>query len=623
VSSIETQKLQPALHRIGIVIYQWLASLKLAVVLMVVLAAVLAAATFVEAAYGREYAQWYVYHSSWFIALLGILALNIMAATWIRYPWGRARLGFLLAHLGLLLLLAGSIHTFTSGIDGSITFAEGETARRFLVPNQSRFTVAQQGNPGAHGNMASVFVFRPGPVAWPEGKTLDLGYINGTSLKIIRYYPPAQVDEHWQADESQEGKPALEFAVLGPDGQAGNQAWLAADPFGGQMELGPAQLAFYQAGADTLVDDFLNPPAADSDPDGVLSMHYEGQMKRIPVRENVGKKIALGDSGLAVEIVEYLPDAQPNQSGKFTSASKEPINPLLELRVYVPGKETPLRQIAFAKQPVLSLDIIHGWSCPVKFWYHHPAVAVPTGVEFLQTPDGKLYSRVGMNGKYESRGEVRKGDQIAVAGHFQLKMLQHLPSARREVAFSPADDIDPEQASQMEAAALVEVDVEGANEKIWLRRNDQELGTRQINTPDGPFTISFDYEHVPLEFSLKLLRFEHGLNPGRMGDASFGSTVRLTDRAARIDRECEISMNQPLVHGKYVFYQASYDDLPDGTKVSSLSVGYDPGRTLKHVGCILLCIGTFVMFYMRSSWSKILLRFGRGKSGNNNGWRKE
>ena len=57
-----------------------LASLKLAIALMVLLAAVLVAAIFVEAAEGRDYVGWYVYHSSWFAALLGTLAANILAA---------------------------------------------------------------------------------------------------------------------------------------------------------------------------------------------------------------------------------------------------------------------------------------------------------------------------------------------------------------------------------------------------------------------------------------------------------------------------------------------------------------------------------------------------------------
>ena len=102
-----------------------------------------------------------------------------------------------------------------------------------------------------------------------------------------------------------------------------------------------------------------------------------------------------------------------------------------------------------------------------------------------------------------------------------------------------------------------------------------------------------------MEFSLKLVRFKHGLNPGRMGDASFASVVRLVDRAANVDREEEISMNQPLAYGKYVFYQSSYDTLPDGRNVSRLSVGCDPGRFLKYAGSYLLCAGVFIVFYLK------------------------
>ena len=142
MSAFETQKPLADWRLQGTAVMQWFASLKLAVVLMVVLAGVLALTTLLEAAQGRDYAQWYVYHSNWFIALLGLLAANILAATLIRYPWGRARLGFVLAHLGLLVLLAGSIATFMGGIEGSITLGEGETARDFLVPDYIRFTAA-------------------------------------------------------------------------------------------------------------------------------------------------------------------------------------------------------------------------------------------------------------------------------------------------------------------------------------------------------------------------------------------------------------------------------------------------------------------------------------------------
>ena len=54
----------------------------------------------------------------------------------------------------------------------------------------------------------------------------------------------------------------------------------------------------------------------------------------------------------------------------------------------------------------------------------------------------------------------------------------------------------------------------------------------------------------------------------------FASTVHLHDEAKHIDEDREISMNEPLVHGKYTFYQSGI--LPSGTG-TVLTVASDPG----------------------------------------------
>jgi hypothetical protein len=583
--------------------FRWFASLKLAVLLITILAAVLAVATLVETSRGREYAQWYVYHSPWFAALLGLLSANILAAAVIRYPWGLKRLGFLVTHAGLLALLAGSIQTFLNGIEGILPLEEGEAASMIRLPDRSQFTAMWQGRRGAQGQMASTFVFSPGPVDWPEGKTLDLGYLGGVGIKVLRFYRHARSQEAWVPGEAGAGTPALSFALQGPGGHALQPTWLAADAFGGHVQLGPSQLEFLRAPCNSMTADFLDPSPAGSDKEGVLSVHYQDRMERVPVSKNRGKKIPVGQSGISVEIVEYLPNAKPTSGGRFASEGTQPLNPLLELRVQVPGKDKPVRQIAFANLPLLGLDRIHGWECPVKFWYHHGALAAKSGAEFLQTPDGKLHCRVGRNGKYASRGVVKEGDEIELSPQFKIVLLKHLPDARQEVTFAP-EAVEPGENGEGEPAALVEVDAEGTLRQLWMRRNDDEHGFHRIETPEGQLLLAFGFDRLPLEFSLKLVRFEHGLNPGRMGDASFASTVRLVDRAARINEDREISMNEPLVHGKFVFYQSSYRDLPTGKSVSILSVAYDPGRLLKYSGCVLICLGTFIMFYMRAPWMK-------------------
>ena len=597
MSNTESQKAQPALHRIGFVIFQWIASLQLAIVLMVFLGCVLAEATFLEKSKGMDYVQWYVYHSSWFVALLGFLALNILAATLIRYPWGFSRIGFLLTHIGILMILAGALRTFLYGVEGAIAFTEGEIVRQYIVPKEDKIVAARQNQSGDRGNMASVWTFVPGPLGWTENETLDLKSENGIWLKILRYYPFAQLEKKWLPDESKAGNAAIEFAVLSSDGRIMDRDWLSADMINGARKLGPSDLFLFQTDGNYFVEDFNNPPEMKPDSDGVLSMYYNGQTRQVPVKESIGKKITLGDDGLAVNIAEYLPNAKPKEGGKFISDGDQPENPMLDIQVYVPGKDEPQRQIAFARFPTFNLDVMRGKACPVKFWYHHPSV--PSSIEFLNTSDGKLYCRVGSKGKYISQGEIKVGGQVDIMGHFLLKVLQYIPSAQQQVTFIPVDASQSEPTAEQQAAALVAVDVDGAAGQVWLHKDDPEYSTRQVAAHDGDVTLHFGEKEVPLEFSLKLIRCIHGLNPGRMGDASFGSVVDLIDRAANVDTEAEISMNKPLVYGKYAFYQSNLYAQPDGKNVSQLSVGCDPGRFLKYAGSYMLCLGVFIVFYVK------------------------
>ena len=372
-----------------------------------------------------------------------------------------------------------------------------------------------------------------------------------------------------------------------------------ADPFVDEVFLGPLKLGFQRVSAASMLEDFTSPPTGGGATDGVLSMHYDGRMYRVPVKENLGKKVAVGESDIRVEIVSYLPDARPDATAHFTTASQQPNNPLLELKVYLPGKSQPLRQIAFAKNPLLSLDGIHGWNCPVKFWYHHPAMTKEAGTQFLQTPEGKLYYRVVADGKLLGRGEVKEGARIESTGQLRVSIVEYLPHARQKITFVPVKAATSETAAP-ESAALVKVEAGGKTTEVWLKRADPVHGFQQIATPAGTLGVAFGYERRPLGFSLKLVSFEHGLNPGMMGDASFASSVRLVDKDRGVDVPAEVSMNQPLAYGGFTFYQSGHDELPDGRQVSIFAVAFDPGRFLKYLGSLMICLGVFAMFYKRA-----------------------
>jgi cytochrome c-type biogenesis protein CcsB len=582
-------------------VFRLLASLKLAVTLIVLLATVLAAATFVESDQGRDYARWYFYTQTWFVALLGMLGVNILSATLIRFPWKLPQFGFVVTHAGLLVLLAGSIVTFNYGIDATLSLEEGEAGDHITVRDLNRFSVQWRPTAGQPDRPVSQFVFTPGPADWSEGKSLLLGEINGVKLRVTRYLAHARPSEEWMADPDGNGVAAMKFSLVGPDNAENIEQWLTASRFGGSAAVGSAKVEFQQAEADTMVEDFVNPPAKEGlDPQGLLTIHYEGRVTRVPVSKNLGKKVRLEQGDVSVEIAQYLPNARLQADGRFVTMGEKPRNPVVELRVYLPGAKEPVRQVA--KASFASPGGMHIEKCPVKFWYHHPAVAAEPAVEFLATSDGKLYCRFG-NGKYESRGEVHAGETLDAWTNTSVSIVSFVPHARRELIFTPAKVVRGDRET-FEAAAEVELTAGDTTRSLWLQRGDQGGMPIPVKTSEGALAISYGYESLPLGFSLRLQKFTRGMNPGGMGDARFASSVHLHDEAQKIDVDQEISMNEPLVHGKYTFYQSGI--LPSGTG-TVLTVACDPGLFLKYLGSIMTCAGTLIMFITRSKLAKILL----------------
>ena len=103
-----------------------LASLKLAVILLVLLLVGLAAGTILESARGTEVAGRFVYYSWWFLALQGALAANVIASIVKHFPWGKNRVGFLTTHTSIILILIGASITYFFKQEGHLEIWEGE-----------------------------------------------------------------------------------------------------------------------------------------------------------------------------------------------------------------------------------------------------------------------------------------------------------------------------------------------------------------------------------------------------------------------------------------------------------------------------------------------------------------
>ncbi|MFZ4404256.1 MAG: cytochrome c biogenesis protein ResB [Pseudobdellovibrionaceae bacterium] len=115
-------------------IIHYLASIKSAVVVIILIAVLTAVGTFVEARYDAYAAKKWVYSTPWMFAILGLLAINLTAVILDRWPWKKRHVAFISAHVGILMLLAGSVQTLFFGLDGSMRIENQQSSQMVTLP---------------------------------------------------------------------------------------------------------------------------------------------------------------------------------------------------------------------------------------------------------------------------------------------------------------------------------------------------------------------------------------------------------------------------------------------------------------------------------------------------------
>jgi len=214
-----------------------LGSLRLAVVIMASLGVACAWATFHEAWYGTASAQRLFYQAPWFTGLLLALAVNITASMLLRFPWSRHNAGFLLAHVGILVLLLGSLISLHRGIDGSMGVYERETTDRVSLRDRS-LHVSLPG--AAHASFEA-------PRAGAGLQRLPIG--DGGDTLVIEEVAAHAVVREELAETEQGGWPTLHLQLVHPTLR--QEAWLSVEsPDASRMDFGP--VAFTLARAETL-----------------------------------------------------------------------------------------------------------------------------------------------------------------------------------------------------------------------------------------------------------------------------------------------------------------------------------------------------------------------------------
>jgi len=397
----------------------------------------------------------------------------------------------------------------------------------------------------------------------------------------------------------------------------------------------PALVSLAHVDKPGLVDDFLKPPLEKS-PSGVARFRYpdkEGKERvyDFAVDQPVGTTVDLPDSDFKAKLEKLA--HFPTSEGGLSRVVGEDSIPVAMFQVRK-GGGPDVEHIAMGSMPmfpnVIPRPSADGGKPPEALVSIHlmvppdldPKTSSRFGqIDVLSGPDHTLYYRVfgrGKEGKAELRasGPLTQAKWIDAFGNaagavmkIGFRVEDYLTAGAEKRVFKPLS-LPKNQMEQAIPACLVELTAGDQSKEVWIQRSE-ELDApkfRPVAFGDRLYEISYDVDRRPLGFELKLDDFEVGFEPGTEQATKFVSKVRLDDPATGVrDKPYTISMNEPLTHRGYSFYQMRYSPIVDprtnqrtGQFQSVFQVGSNPGRPIIYVGCLLVVLGAFVQFYMRA-----------------------
>ncbi|MFZ2287378.1 MAG: c-type cytochrome biogenesis protein CcsB [Bacteroidales bacterium] len=202
-------------------------------VLLIVMAAAMAAATFIENDFGAESARSVVYNTRWFELLFLLLVINLAGQIVTRKLYRRDKFTVMLFHIAFIVMVAGAAITRYSGYDGMIHIRAGETSSLTWSPGNS-LTFELYDSQGKVLASHTGAIILDGSRKSQYRKRLEAGGEEVT-LTLDRYIPGAVR----QVTESPEGVPMVSFLAT-PDMVTSDVIALAEGETGmiGEMTIG-------------------------------------------------------------------------------------------------------------------------------------------------------------------------------------------------------------------------------------------------------------------------------------------------------------------------------------------------------------------------------------------------
>ena len=242
-----------ALERAGHRLFRFLSSVRLAVVLLAVLIVACFVGTIYESSFDAKVARAYIYDAWWFNVWLFLLGTNLTFSAISRWPWKKRHTGFLVTHLGLILIILGAWVGRRWGIEGTMTLFKGRPANNQLVIDEKVLQVRQDGAPGRQWPVEVIGRKPTDAAPWRLG---DLSH--GWSIEVIDHAKMLDSALEPKLVAVGVGRPAARVRLHSPRLNQTMERWLLADnnPENNTLDLGIAQVRLLPGA----------PPAAEAAP---------------------------------------------------------------------------------------------------------------------------------------------------------------------------------------------------------------------------------------------------------------------------------------------------------------------------------------------------------------------
>ncbi len=476
--------------------FKLLGSLKLAVVIVLLLGIISAWGTIVESRYNTMTAKKLVYESPWMIGTLALLVFNLIFSALERVPWKKRHLPFLLAHIGIIVLILGSWMTQRFGIDGNMAVAIGDISNRVELLD------------------TEVRVYHSS-----TGEFFDTLHVEG--VDFLSYPPSAEHPVILPRDTTRlwHRWPRL-ASWLGQSARLNDRADTGSWP-----EI-------------KLIDFF---PYARRETEVVLSDN--------PTR---GPAIRFQFQNAMTSVTDWVSQENIGQPGFYEMG--------------------PARVVVSS----VSLE--------------------PSGrneIIVVPTKDPQVFEVT----IYSARKELKTIRRSMKAGEAQAVPWMNA-TFRAFKYFARADLRDKytrvQYPTELTTSAVL---VEAGGIKKWVGLNSMQ----RFQLDNATFVFTYGNTRLQTDFRIQLDKFNVGHYEGISMAKSYESTVRIDGSGEPV----VISMNEPLKHNGYTFYQASFQEDETGKPtISVLSVNQDPGRWVKYLGSLVLVLGIILLFAMRNRAKK-------------------